>query len=400
MAYKFIRKILIDAYSNTLKKVISVRGVKNIIVFESQSDFSDNSKALFLNMIKYNVNKHYKIVWLVDDAKQIKTQKYENVYFFSIKSDGSIINKLVTLAKIEFLLSKTRFYFFTHRNFSISPPTENQVFFNLTHGTPLKNSTGRHSSFKKSTYILTTSKTAGDLRVRTYEGGTEKLKILGFPRNDFLFTEKDSLQKIGVNKKAYNKVVFWLPTFRRHKNAKTNDSRKLEEELDFPIVNNVMQLMKLNQYLEKNKIFLIIKVHPAQDLKYFISGDFSNVKILTNDFIFDSKIELYELLGQSDALLTDYSSVYLDYLLIDKPIGFTIDDLGEYQQELGFMVNNPLDIMPGMKIPDQESLCTFFDNVLLNNDEWREKREKVKKEFNYYTDNQASERIMKDLGFI
>ena len=55
------------------------------------------------------------------------------------------------------------------------------------------------------------------------------------------------------------------------------------------------------------------------------------------------------MLGSSDALITDYSSVYFDYLLLDKPIGFTVDDMELYIKDRGFIFNNPEEYMPGKR---------------------------------------------------
>lgn len=45
-----------------------------------------------------------------------------------------------------------------------------------------------------------------------------------------------------------------------------------------------------------------------------------------------NQMDLYEILPHTDLLITDYSSVYFDYLLLDKPIVFTPTDLGEYSK--------------------------------------------------------------------
>ena len=58
-------------------------------------------------------------------------------------------------------------------------------------------------------------------------------------------------------------------------------------------------------------------------------------------------IQLYELLGQTDALMTDYSSVAVDYMLCDKPIAFLLEDYEAYRKNRGFVFEDPLQYMPG-----------------------------------------------------
>ena len=64
----------------------------------------------------------------------------------------------------------------------------------------------------------------------------------------------------------------------------------------------------------------------------------SNLVFINDAFLSDNGIINYELLGVADALLTDYSSVYYDYLLLDRPIGLCWDDYEEYKAN-GFKVN-------------------------------------------------------------
>ena len=70
-------------------------GCKKIIIFESASDFSDNTRALFDYMIDKKLNKKYKMVWFVrdDDSIEKYSGKYENVIFKKLKYSINIFNK-------------------------------------------------------------------------------------------------------------------------------------------------------------------------------------------------------------------------------------------------------------------------------------------------------------------
>ena len=58
------------------------------------------------------------------------------------------------------------------------------------------------------------------------------------------------------------------------------------------------------------------------------------------------KMTVYTLLRNADGLITDYSSVYFDYMLLDRPIAFAIDDIKEYGDKRGFIFETPEDYMP------------------------------------------------------
>lgn len=59
------------------------------------------------------------------------------------------------------------------------------------------------------------------------------------------------------------------------------------------------------------------------------------------------QIKLYELIGISDGLLSDYSSVAVDYLLLDRPLGYVLADYNIYKEKRGFVFEDPLEYMPG-----------------------------------------------------
>ena len=97
---------------------------------------------------------------------------------------------------------------------------------------------------------------------------------------------------------------------------------------------------------------------------------------------------LYSLLGRADALITDYSSVYFDYLLLDRPIGFAVGDMKDYEGERGFTVDNPYEYMPGEKFSDGEGMLEFVRSVFSGIDLYGAKRREMNDIFNKYQDGQ------------
>ena len=83
-------------------------------------------------------------------------------------------------------------------------------------------------------------------------------------------------------------------------------------------------------------------------------------------------VTLQELLSQTDALLTDYSGIAFEYLLLNHPIGYVLEDVEEYLP--GFSVDCPEDFMPGEKIRDMSDLELFLYNVFRGKDVWKEER--------------------------
>jgi CDP-glycerol glycerophosphotransferase (TagB/SpsB family) len=74
---------------------------------------------------------------------------------------------------------------------------------------------------------------------------------------------------------------------------------------------------------------------------------FSNIHLLDNMKLVENDIQINHLLGYADALISDYSSAAVDYLVLDRPIAFTLDDVEEYNNSRGFVFDNIREWLPG-----------------------------------------------------
>ena len=117
---------------------------------------------------------------------------------------------------------------------------------------------------------------------------------------------------------------------------------------------------------------------------------FSTILILKQA---DLKCQLYPLLGNCDYLLTDYSSVWVDYEIMDKPIGFVMDDIEQYRSSRGFNFDNMDKILPGPILSSLDSLISFCETP----EKYNYKRTNL---FNEYKDNKSSQRLMEALNKI
>ena len=108
---------------------------------------------------------------------------------------------------------------------------------------------------------------------------------------------------------------------------------------------------------------------------------------------------LYPLVGRADALLTDYSSVYIDYLLLDRPIGFVTDDWDAYRNSRGFVFDDPRAVMPGPFLTDYAELTTFLSDVASGNDPFQDRRRTLADRFHTYADGQSCERVLRAIDW-
>lgn len=155
-----------------------------------------------------------------------------------------------------------------------------------------------------------------------------KQLITGQPRNDFMFEKVDTI--ILKNFKKTQKMIIWLPTYRKSDvGISINNGISIFNNI------NIDNFEKLNNILKNQDITLIIKPHPMEKIN--MSQEYSNIQIVDNNLLNMYGVNLYSLLRHTDVLITDYSSVFIDFLLTKKPIYFYTPDKDIYKNDRGFI---------------------------------------------------------------
>jgi len=199
---------------------------------------------------------------------------------------------------------------------------------------------------------------------------------LGHPRNDFLVKNKDNIgyksevrKKLGVPTGA--KVILIAPTFR-----------------DIPDYNvevlnlYIRELEKLQRYLNE-KVYVLYRPHYS-----IVSLEYQNWK---NIIVCDSNRfpDPRPLMLASDLLVTDYSSIFVDYLLTDRPVAFFQPDIEKYQEVRGLAIDPDNKVhMPGPKLKSLKEILELSEKDFAEYD-----LEVSKKFFHKFTDGGATERV-------
>ena len=362
-----------------------------IIVFESADDFTDSSCNLYKYLLK-NHEHAYKYVWIVHDLKSLKQKKPSTKTFPLGIHNGHFADFI----KGVYYQSIAKYVFYTH-HFVGNEYRKKQFRVFITHASPpVKNSSGLFWNPKKNTHILAVSDFAADYRCKTLNGGRDKIVITGLPRNDLLFNsnKKAVIEKLQIETK---KIIVWMPTFKHHKNKRRVDFANASNDISIMSTENFKKLQKI---LALRHITLIIKPHPSQDMDVFKAIESNNIKVFENKTLSDNDIEPYTLLGSADALVTDFSSVYFDYLLVDRPIAFELSDKKTYDKGIGFIFDRPLDYMPGHKIYNIDDFVKFIDDIANDKDPCGKERNKLKELNHKYQDGHSTERVLSHFGVI
>ncbi len=137
----------------------------------------------------------------------------------------------------------------------------------------------------------------------------QSIPITGQPRCDIFY-------KKTPEKKDYIQILF-TPTHRKQGHGEIKSIIPTEEELE-----------KINNFLKKKNAILKLKLH-YYDMKHLPKNiKYSNIKVIN----FDPMYDIQEELLNTDILLVDYSGIYFDFLLLDRPVVFTAFDLEDYEK--------------------------------------------------------------------
>ncbi|MDT2681913.1 CDP-glycerol glycerophosphotransferase family protein [Enterococcus gallinarum] len=204
---------------------------------------------------------------------------------------------------------------------------------------------------------------------------------LGLPRNDYLFKNRKNTSLINSLKKKYGiskkrPTILYAPTWREQK--ENIDTNLLEK-----------QLTDFIEDLNSKGWDFIYRPHYLDNIlpKNFFKS-FKNVHII------DSSIEkdAQKLLLISDALITDYSSIFLDFLLLDKPIFYWIFDYDIYIKNRGLEFSFDDDNeSPGKKVSDIREIKRYFGPKII--DEKKNSRKEALDVYIKYQDDCSAKRI-------
>ena len=343
------------------------------IWFESEIDFVENTRALYEYMIREPKYQQYRLIWCVDDPSAYPQRK--NTIFLPRKRGGF---------RYSYYLNRSKFVLLTHP-YWLKNWRKGQTVINTCHGNPFK--APRNCLEDCADYVLASSETMETFRRQGF-GGKCKMAILGAPRLDWLYGQEDYLSDF-TEGRNFCKVIFSMPTFKQSKNW--SDS---EENASYSInvVSSIEQLHELNAELQQRNVLMVCIIHHLQKMDNVCREKLSNILFLRDEDYGKRGLVMNQMLRSADALLTDYSGVFLDYILLDRPIGFYCNSWQEYKR--GFAMEDPENYMPGPRLSTLEDLLQFIDQVIAGEDSYEPMRKQVRDRVHRYQDNQNCRRFL------
>lgn len=335
--------------------------------------FNYNSSYLFLYVKEHCPQIHPYYVMNDDKKREELGEKYGKEYFLDGKTMAGI--RKILSCKVWFTSTAPPLYGVGFR--------KKYVILNLWHGIPLKKigmEQENLSWFTRKYYkyffadnyegVVTTSSQLVEVMSKSFLVESERIRVWGQPRNDVLFEEGEKKPEdiFAGELPAYEKIVLYAPTFRDHEPTQLFPFQDMDRD-------------RLCQYLEEKKVFLCIRLHLYDQTGYQwlqkMDRAGSRIRFLNEDRVAD----IMEVLKEFDLLITDYSSIYMDYLLTGKPVLFLPYDQEEYLKDRG--MNFPYDqVTPGPKPKTFQEFLNSMEDLLYNHDGYVRQREAANDFFN------------------
>lgn len=205
----------------------------------------------------------------------------------------------------------------------------------------------------------------------------------GYPRNDILVnpnkyekayinTDQKTINEVKEFKKKGTKCIVYAPTFR--------------DTGGDAILDGIINLKDLNLFALENNFVFVFKFHPLPEYTS-ITEKFDRI------LWYENVKDIYPFLHMADAMISDYSSIYLDYLLLNRPIFLFLYDREKYETEDRELHPFYNDFILGDISKNQCELQTQISNTLNGNDNYSEIRKTIINKSHNFVDDNSSQRI-------
>ncbi|MCI5588054.1 MAG: CDP-glycerol glycerophosphotransferase family protein [Lachnospiraceae bacterium] len=187
----------------------------------------------------------------------------------------------------------------------------------------------------------------------------EQIICLGQPRSDIFFADNKP-DKYFPDKK----IILYCPTHR-------NEGAERVE------LSKIFDLERLEKFLDESGYYFVIKKHFYHRMEVENLEAYPHIIDITNE-----DMDIQRLIMETEILITDYSSIYIDYLLLDSPLLFYCYDYEHYLANDREMYFEYEDVTPGVKAKSFDELLGQLKEVIENGDSYgKEDRERVKNMF-------------------
>ncbi len=322
---------------------VPIRKKTMLITSFAGRKFDDSPKALYDEILKRPEFKDWDLIWAFVDPDQFEIPRGRKIRIDTWPFFMALLYSAVWISNSGM-----------DRNININ--RKGTIKIETWHGTPFKKigsdqNSGTLGNYEETgpvdtrTIRCAQSEFDRDIFVRVFNAAPETFLLSDLPRNDSLLTYTEE-QKAEIRKKIVipddKKIILYMPTYREY----------LVNEKNQTFLAPPMDLEKWQEKLG-NQYVLLVRLHYAVSVA---------MALKENDFVKDVSgyPAINDLYAIADILLSDYSSAYVDYSILDKPMFCFAYDEAEYTEKRGLYLNLH-EVLPCRIDADEDSV---IDSIL------------------------------------
>ena len=346
--------------------------LRSDILLESKPTFSDNTDAVYRELLRRGYNRKYRLIWITHvpyDGAPLP----ENVQVLNLSRSrwDNLVRGRWIIARAKYIIDCNGYVRKTNRR---------TVRVHLKHGLAIKSVPEYSHMIGDVDLLVVPNDYWIDKSAKEHLVDPAIVKPLGFPRNDVLLRPKKPHEQTNI---------IWMPTYRMAPHQAQQfplEAQMYAQKMPFgfPCIRSREDFEELNAMLSANNAVLYLRLHPAQDTSQIRLDALSNVRICDDTYLRRTGTQLYTFLTQTDALISDYSSIYYDYLLLDKPIALSVADFAEYSRITGLTIESPEEYkaaFPAVYLYTFDDLKEFLRQVIAGEDPMREARNAAREKY-------------------
>lgn len=244
--------------------------------------------------------------------------------------------------------------FHTAGLYTSPPPPADRTVVTVWHGDGPKAS---HPPQVHGTFMVAGVERFGRRRIAVHGYADADLLVTGRPRVDDLHGAAahpvgvEAMRSLGLDERP---TVWWMPTWRQNAAGRPTGME--------PAITGALDTSGLDHFQ------FVVKPHRLSPPMQWPAG----WHVVTDVDLRRAGVRLYRLLGSAHAVITDYSSVWSDFLGTRIPVGFVLGDVGEYTANRGFYEADWRTRLPGPVLEGPDDLA----DLILG--EWTDEQESLR----------------------
>lgn len=352
---------------------------QHMVFYEAYNgrSMTGNPYAVFIYLLNHPAYKQFRHVWVIVDENSVPLYIRSHPRVTVVTYQSQDYAKYLATAK--YLINNTSFPFYFHKR-------REQIYANVWHGTPLKTmgmdikqrGFADHKNIQRNflftDYFISPNQYTYEKLLKSHDVYTlfnGAILDIGYPRVDLMFGVNKEMVRNRLGIDDDKQVILYAPTWRGTLGNKDNQSQK--------ILDDVKEMQEKCQ-----NATVLVKAH------YYAQEFFK--KQGEGHLLVPNTIDTNEVLSVIDILITDYSSVFFEFLPTKRPVIFYAYDEKKYQAERGTYI--PMDELPGPLCHTVDEVIESIQHIDKMMKQYKKIYERFVQEYCYHDNGQATERFV------